>query len=309
MKDLITFLILVAISATLFYTNTMHPNQYLYRGYLAFLAMALVFLVFRFIIERVVAWEVKDPRTEYTFRRIVTIIFYSSLLFILLGVFIEQTRALLVSYGLIAAGIAVAVQDFFRNFAGGMIILVTGIYRIGDRIEINGRYGDVIDIGILYTTLMEIKEWVGGDQHTGRLSVMPNSFILNNPVNNYTKDLRFIFDEIMLPITYESNLKKAKEMILDIVRAETAATMDDARVDVERSGQKYYMQEEVVEPAIYITVTDDWVELHIRYVTKPRQRRAIRSKLFNSIFEKIMESRDIKIANENVDINITGLPD
>lgn len=309
MKDLITFLILVAISATLFYTNTIHPNQYLYRGYLAFLAMALVFLVFRFIIERVVAWEVKDPRTEYTFRRIVTIIFYSSLLFILLGVFIEQTRALLVSYGLIAAGIAVAVQDFFRNFAGGMIILVTGIYRIGDRIEINGRYGDVIDIGILYTTLMEIKEWVGGDQHTGRLSVMPNSFILNNPVNNYTKDLRFIFDEIMLPITYESNLKKAKEMILDIVRAETAATMDDARVDVERSGQKYYMQEEVVEPAIYITVTDDWVELHIRYVTKPRQRRAIRSKLFNSIFEKIMESRDIKIANENVDINITGLPD
>lgn len=308
LKDTVTFLTLVAFASALYYISGIYPNEYVSRGYLAFLAIAIVYLAFR-IGEKLVAWHFEDPRTEYMFRRIVTIVFYSSVLFIMLGVFIEQTRALLVSYGLIAAGIAVAVQDFFRNFAGGMIIFITGIYRIGDRIEINGRYGDVIDIGILYTTLMETREWVGGDQHTGRLSVLPNSFVLNNAVNNYTKDLRFVFDEIMLPITYDSDLKKAKALILDIVRKETSDITVEAAADVEKSGQKYYLQEEVVEPAIYITVNDDWVAYNIRYVTRVRERRVRRSRLWALIFDEVMKSGDIKIASENIDINIIGLPD
>jgi len=308
LKDIVTFLVLVAISSALYYAGTVYPNEYLERGYLAFLAIALIFIIFRFILEKVVIREVREPRSEYKFRRIVTIAFYLSVVLILTGVFIEQTRALLVSYGLIAAAIAVAVQDFFRSFAGGIIILITGIYRIGDRIEINGRYGDVIDIGILYTTLMEIKEWVGGDQHTGRLSIMPNSFILNNHVNNYTKDLRFIFDEIMLPITYDSDLRKAKALMLDIVKKETLPVMADALEDVERSGQKYYLEGEVVEPAVYVTVNDDWVALHVRYVTKARERRVTRSKLSTLIFERLMGSKDIRIASENFDVNVIGFP-
>jgi small-conductance mechanosensitive channel len=307
-RDIVIFIILLAIASALYYARGIYPSAYLDRGYIAFLAIALLFVFFRSIIEKFVSWQVKEPRSEYKIRRILTIIFYFSVLLVLTGVFIEQTRALLLSYGLVAAAIAVAVQDFFRSFVGGIIILVTGIYRIGDRVEINERYGDVINIGILYTTLMEIKEWVGGDQHTGRLTVMPNSLVLNHPVNNYTKDLRFVFDEIMLPLLYDSNIKKARNLVLDIVKKETATVMTEALEDVERSGEKYYLQEEVVEPAVYLTFTSNWVALHVRYVAKVKERRLMRSKIFTMIFEQFMSSNDIRIASESLNVNITGFP-
>ena len=99
------------------------------------------------------------------------------------------------------------------------MIFVNGIYRVGDRIEINQKFGDVIDIGLLYTTLMETREWVAGDQATGRLSIVSNGSVLAGAVQNYTRDFSFIWDEISVPITYDSNWNEANAKILDIVKA------------------------------------------------------------------------------------------
>lgn len=91
---------------------------------------------------------------------------------VVVRIWVEYTQTLLVSYGLIAAGITIALQDFFKNFVGGIMIFTTGTYRVGDRVEINSKFGDVIDIGIFYTTLLELKEWVEAEQPTGRISMV-----------------------------------------------------------------------------------------------------------------------------------------
>ena len=98
---------------------------------------------------------------KYSFRKTISIINILVFLFAFVAIWIEQTETILISYGLIGAGIAVSLQDVFKNFAGGITIFSSGLFRVGDRIEINGKTGDVIDIGVLYTSIMEIGEWIG----------------------------------------------------------------------------------------------------------------------------------------------------
>jgi len=104
-------------------------------------------------------------------------------------------------FGLVAAAFTLSMQDVAKNFAGGLNIFINRIYRVGDRIEIGSKKGDVIDIDIFYTTIMETNEWVSADLPTGRLSIIPNSLVLSNITNNYTKDFEFLWDEISFPIT------------------------------------------------------------------------------------------------------------
>jgi len=160
----------------------------------------------------------KQAKMRYSFKKTISILYILVFLFALVAIWIEQTETLLISYGLIGAGIAVSLQDVFKNFAGGITIFLIGLYRVGDRVEINGKIGDVIDIGVLYTTIMEIGEWVDGNQATGRLTIIPNSNVLTNIVNNFTKDHNFIWDEISLPITYDSDWTDAHSKFLDIVK-------------------------------------------------------------------------------------------
>jgi len=218
-----------------------------------------------------------------------------------------NTHTLLVAYGLIGAGIAVALQDFFKNFVGDIVIFVTGIYRVGDRIEINSKYGDVIDIHILYTTLMEMKEWVAGDQATGRLSIIPNGTILSTIINNYTKDNNFIWDEIAIPITYDSDWKEAIIKILGIVKKGTAEIAGQAQKAISGLGQKYYLFERTVQPEIFFTLTDNWITFNVRYISDVRDRRALRHNLTGTILSEIQNSKNIKIASTTLDI--TSFPE
>ena len=212
------------------------------------------------------------------------------------------------SYGVLAAGAAVALQDFFKNFVGGMIIFLTGIYRVGDRVEVNTKSGDVIDVGILYTTLLEINDWMPGDQATGRLSTIPNSYVLSSTVNNYNKDHPFIWDEVTLPVTYDSDWKEAITLIVGIVEKETKQIAHEAEGSISRLGEKYYLPSKAVEPAVFFTLTDNYINFNIRYITEVRQRRLLRSSLNKILLDEIQGSEHIRIASETIDIGITSLP-
>ena len=133
------------------------------KGFYTFLALTILYLVFRIAFEEIVVKRIRESKTRYSFRKTVSILYLAMFVAIIIKTWVANTHTLLVSYGLVGAGIAVALQDFFKNFVGGIIPFVTGIYRVGDRTEVNSKYGDVIDIHILYTTLMEMKEWVAGD--------------------------------------------------------------------------------------------------------------------------------------------------
>lgn len=135
---------------------------------------------------------------------------------------------------------------------------------------------------------------------------MPNGHVLSNPVNNYTKDHNFIWDEITLPITYKSDWKKAIEIIQDIVKRETSSTTKQVEGEISQLEEKYYLSKRNIEPAIFITPTDNWITLQIRYVVDVRDRRIIHNKLAALILDELQRAPDIKIASQTLTVTSLG---
>lgn len=146
-----------------------------------------------------------------------------------------------------------------------------------------------------------------GDQATGRLTIIPNGYVLANNVNNYTKDNNFIWDEITIPITYDSDWKEAESKILSIVEKESSQIAGQAEGEISKLGDKYYLFKRSVKPAIFLTLTDNWITFNIRYIAEARNRRELHNKLSRLILAEIQASKNIEIASESIDI--TAFPD
>lgn len=305
-RDILLISVLAVVSASLWLTSRWYPQRYLGKAFFTFLSFAVIYAFFRYGVDEAASRRIRDPKTKYSLRKIVWILSLIVFLVIFLLIWLEKEnrQTLAVSYGLLAAGVAIALQDVFKNFVGGIVILTTGIYRVGDRVEMDSHFGDVIDIGIFYTTLLEIREWASGDQATGRLKIMPNGKVLSTPVNNYTKDHNFIWDEISIPITYESDWRTAADLILGIVKEETESMTQDAEKQIARAEKKYYMARRSVEPAIYVTLTSNWIEFNVRYITAVRERRVLRDKLSRAIVDEIERSPRVSVASESYDITL-----
>ena len=141
-----------------------------------------------------------------------------------------------------------------------------------------------------------------GDQPSGRLLTVPNGLVLNHSFVNYTRDHSFIWDEISIPLTYESDWRRARDIILSILRTETDAMTEQAEVEIERIGQNYYLPRKVVEPSVYVELTDNWITLDARYVTDARNRRILRSRLSELILSAIEKEENITIASETMTV-------
>jgi small-conductance mechanosensitive channel len=158
----------------------------------------------------------------------------------------------------------------------------------------------------MYTKLLEIKEWVEADQPTGRIDIMPNNLVLSNTVRNYTKQLGFIFEELDLPLTYKSNWRKAREKILTIVQNETGDVTNAAAEQMRSLGEKYFVKKSDVEPSTYVTLTDNWILIGVRYPTWARKRRSTKSRISKLVLEMVEAEPDIEIASTTIDI--VGFP-
>jgi small-conductance mechanosensitive channel len=264
-------------------------------------------VLFKLVLEDKYINKILDPQRRYYVSKSFYFIYILVNIFALWTIWLEDLQFLVLGFGLVAAAFTLTLQDVAKNFAGGLNILFNGIYRVGDRIEIGSKKGDVIDIDIFYTTIMEINEWVSAEQPTGRLSIIPNSFVLSNTTNNYTKDFDFLWDEIMFPITYSSDWKAARTLLIDAINQETKMVEDLAEKEISNMERKYFLSRGSTNAEVFVRLTDNWIELTGRYVTPVRQRRMIRNRISQKILEEIEISENIKIASQTVDI--VGFPE
>ena len=284
--------------------NIYFPGQYLYQISLTLWTIAGAYLFIKVLSAKFLLQKIDDKLVRYSLNKIITILSAAVAIAIILHVWFPDTQSLVVAVGVISAGIVIALQDVIRNFAGGILILTGNLYHVGDRIEIAGETGDVMDIGIMNTTMMELRGWIASDQATGRITTIPNGKVITNDVHNYTKDHSFLWDEIMIPISYSSNWKKAKEVMLEIVTRETAEIVKEAEAEIEKIGETYYLPRRMVEPAVYLTPTDNWISFHVRYVTRVKERRAFRTRISEMILEKVQEYPDISISSTTTTVTI-----
>ena len=284
--------------------NSYFPGQYLYQISLTLWTIAGAYLFIKVLSAKFLFRRIDDKLVRYSLNKVITILSAAVAIAIILHVWFPDTQSLVVAVGVISAGIVIALQDVIRNFAGGILILTGNLYHVGDRIEIAGETGDVMDIGIMNTTMMELRGWIASDQATGRITTIPNGKVITNDVHNYTKDHSFLWDEIMIPISYSSNWKKAKEVMLEIVTRETAEIVKEAEAEIEKIGETYYLPRRMVEPAVYLTPTDNWISFHVRYVTRVKERRAFRTRISEMILEKVQEYSDISISSTTTTVTI-----
>lgn len=306
-KRIGVFLLLSILAFASWAVNFYYKDVDLAKFFYSTVAITLSYLFFRIILEQIIAKRIHEPKTRYSFRKTTHILFLVTSFVVVLRIWIINPQALLVAYGLMAAGVAIALQDLFKNFAGGIVIFTAGIYEIGNRIEIGGKCGDIIDINMLYTTILEIREWVNGDQATGRITSMPNGLVLSSVVNNYTKDHHFLWDEISIPVTYESDWKSAARIMKEIATRETRESAAEAKKNLVGLEEKYYLPERPTDPNVFITLTDNWIMLRLRYVVEVRERRFVHSRLSDLILSEIERTPAVTIASSTV--SIVHVPD
>jgi small-conductance mechanosensitive channel len=208
--------------------------------------------------------------------------------------------------GILGAGIAFASQEVIGSFAGYLNIVTGSLYQIGDRIRIGDVVGDVMDITLLRTTLMEIGEWVKADQYTGRIVSVANRTVFASPVFNYTQRFHFLWDEIAIPITYNSDWRRAGELMLEHGREYSSILLPEAEGELRQMKERYPLEETVVEPTLYMLMTDNWIEMTLRYIVEARKRRPVRAKLHRELLQHFEADEQITVASATFEI--VGFP-
>ncbi|HEX3660495.1 MAG TPA: mechanosensitive ion channel family protein [Acidobacteriaceae bacterium] len=207
-------------------------------------------------------------------------------------------------YGLLGAGIALALREPLLSIAGRLSIWAGHLYRVGDRIEFQQMAGDVIGIGIFYTRMLEIGNWIHGDQATGRIVQFPNASVYQHPVYNYTLDFSWIWDELLLPITYASDVAAATEILVKTGEEYTRDFLKSAEGELERLRADYLLPDLNLQPTVFTRVTSNYVELSMRYLVDPRKRRAANSWLYARIFDRVRENANISIGSDTMDLTL-----
>lgn len=197
--------------------------------------------------------------------------------------------------GLLSAGLAVALKDPITNIAGWVFIIWRRPFEVGDRIQIGDHAGDVIDQRIFQLTLLEIRNWVDADQSTGRIIHIPNGKIFTQEQANYTKAFSYIWDEIPVMVTFESNWRKAKEALQEIADAQDDL-QEAARERIREASQKYLIYYNKLTPRVYTSVRDSGVLLTIRYLCEPRGRRARQESMWEAILDRFNAAPDIDLS-------------
>ena len=198
--------------------------------------------------------------------------------------------------GLFTAGVAIALKDVVTNFAGWLYLLWQAPFKIGDRIQIQDHQGDVIDIGVFKFTLLEIGNWVDANQSTGRMIRIPNADIFNMPIANYSKGFNYIWYEIPVIVTYESNWKKAKHALLKIITDYCKVYEDQLKRELREAKKLYPINYTYITPTIYTSSLDHGISLTIRYLVATRRIRQSNHDLWEAILEFIDQHDDIDLA-------------
>jgi len=260
------------------------------------ITIILVLALFRTIILRIIWKKTEDAPFRYRWQKTTTYITVIIGFFLVARVWFAGIQSLATFIGLITAGLAIALKDLVASFAGWIFILWRRPFIVGDRIEIGSYRGDVIDVRVFKFSLMEIGNWVDAEQSTGRIVHVPNSLVLTDVLANYSQGFRFIWHEIPVLVTFESNWKKAKEILLEIANQSALHLSAEAEKRVKEASKKYMVFYTTLTPTVYTTVKDSGVLLTIRYMIEPRKRRGSQQEIWEAILSEFSKNSDIDFA-------------
>ncbi len=252
--------------------------------------------IIRLAILKIVWRFTNDPKSRYTWKRSVSFT-VGILTVILIGsVWIRAIGQFGAFLGLLTAGLAIALKDPLTNIAGWIFILIRQPFNLGDRVQIGEHAGDVIDIRLFQFTLLEIGNWVHADQSTGRIIHIPNGIIFTQAQSNYSTGFKYIWNEISVLVTFESQWQMARDILQRIISKHAEALSVDAEKKIIEASKKYMIFYQYLTPIVYTSLEDSGVLLTMRYICEPRKRRTSEHLIWEDILNEFAMHKDIEFA-------------
>jgi small-conductance mechanosensitive channel len=227
---------------------------------------------------------------RYRVRKFVVFSGYVAILLFVSILFEDRLGRLSFALGIAGAGVAVALQDVLASIAGAFSIGFSKLYTVGDRVQIGDTRGDVIDIGLLRTTLMEVGSWVGRDLFSGRIVRIPNNTVLKNSVFNYSQGFRFIWDQIKVVLSISSDADLARAMLLRVANEVIGEYIVEAQNSWNAVSDDYRTENPPIEPVVALAVNAASLEFTLNYVVDYTKRTTMQDRLFTKIVEEVAKS-------------------
>jgi small-conductance mechanosensitive channel len=276
-------------------------------GLLKYFFGVLIIIILIVLLRRFLKKRIPNNALRYKSQKGIEMVGYLFLIAISIAYFSGNLKDFGLAIGLLTAGITITLQELILSIAGSFYIFFVGVYKPGDRIEINGIKGDVIDIDSIYTTMMEIGQWVSSDNYSGRIVKLSNAFVFKGPVYNYSRDFPFVWDEFNLPIRYGSDIELAKSIVISIASENLSQYVSDSLFQWKQVVKKYYIEDAIVEPTLAITLTDNWINFNLRYIVDYKRRRLTKHELNEQIGKAILAT-DGKVTLASATFEIVKIP-
>ncbi len=239
---------------------------------------------------------VTDTHRRYFISKAASYIAGAIAIILITKVWFGGGKGLVTYFGILSAGLVIVLQDAIQNMIGWLFLVIRHPFHVGDRIEIEDITGDVVDMRLFAFSLIEVGKWVDADQSTGRIVHVPNGWIFKKSLFNFTQGFNFIWDELPVTITFESNWKKAKAILREIADKNTSFDRQQAEKQVKDTAQMYLVVYKHLTPIVWTKVVDIGVTLTIRHICEPRKRRLMETSIWESILEAFAKEPDIDFA-------------
>lgn len=272
---------------------------------LLIVAIGIVLLLFlNGLVKKALNRSIKDTDRKYKARKAVNMIAYLLMVTVVLMVYSDQLGNIGVALGVAGAGIAFALQEVIVSIAGWLTILISGQVSVGQRVKIGSVHGDIIDIGVLNTTIMEIGGWIDGDLYNGRIVTLSNSFVYKEQVHNYSAEYPFLWDEIQVPIRTESDFVFARELFVKIVEEVCGEYAEQSQNQWKSLTNKYRVEKARVEPMVTLKFDENWITFTLRYIVDFQKRRTTKDLIFTRLLEEFKKHPEkIQIAASTLEIS------
>ena len=256
----------------------------------------IVLQAIKYYAMRVIHKQNYEPAKHFTTRKAVKSSLNFLLIVAILVIWWHDSQPYILSFiGFFTAGMAIAMRDIILNMIGSLYILWASPFKVGDRIEISGQIGDVIDIRLLQFSMLEVGNRIAGEQSTGRMIHLPNMYVFSYPLANYEKGFKFIWNELTVPLDKGSNWEKAKTLILSLLSEHTGEAVEEAKAQIDEAGKDYLIYYNNLEPTIYTEFKNEKIVFSVRYLCEARKVRYTDHLLWESILKTFENHEDIRL--------------
>jgi small-conductance mechanosensitive channel len=255
----------------------------------AVIGILLIHATFR-VLEQMLPRRFGKADARYKVRKFIAFSGYLSIILFLAILFEDRLGRLSFAIGVAGAGVAVALQDVVASIAGAFSIGFSKLYAVGDRVQIGDTHGDVIDIGLLRTTVMETGNWVGADLYDGRIVRIPNSAVLKGSVFNYSQGFRFVWDQIKVVFTATSDYQFARDTFFRLAKEAVGGYLVEAQASWNAVSDIYESANPPLEPTVALAINGGSIEFTVSYVVDYAKRTAMKDQLFTKILQEVANS-------------------